>query len=74
VRAERKSGCLNMKKLSNSLRKHQVLGLPIFDWRAVVVHRPVTAGGLFLRNRFRVRPEIADVVARLAGLGREVEQ
>jgi hypothetical protein len=53
------------------LKSHQ---LSLFDWRAVVVHQPLTVGGRFVRNRFPVRPELADLIAALAGLGSAVER
>lgn len=48
---------------------HPVSGLPLFDWRQAIVHRPVTRAGLHLTRRYRVHPAIADVIAVHAGLG-----
>lgn len=44
-------------------------GLPLFDFRAVVVHKPATRAGRYLLTRFRVPPGHADLIASLAGLG-----
>ena len=44
-------------------------GLPLFDWRAVVVCKPVTRAGLYISYRFPVPPGHADLIATLAGLG-----
>lgn len=48
---------------------HQLFGLPLFDWRPAVVLQPATVAGRFVRSRFPVRPELADLIASLAGLG-----
>ena len=53
---------------------HLISGLPLFDWRSAVVHQPVTRAGIHVRNRFPVRPEIADLIASLAGLGSAVDR
>lgn len=43
-------------------------GLPLFDFRVVVVHhKPATRGGLYLTRRYRIHPTIADTIASLAG-------
>jgi hypothetical protein len=47
----------------------QIQGLPLFDWRAAVVHKPETRAGQYLRSRFPVPPGHADLIAALAGLG-----
>ena len=39
-----------------------------FDFRVVTV-APATKAGLHVRHRFRVRPELADLIAFHAGLG-----
>lgn len=58
-----------MKKYSKLLsHSHQVSGLPLFDWRHVVV-RPATGAGQFVMRRYGVAPHTADVIAALAGLG-----
>ena len=44
-------------------------GLPLFDWRVAVVHKPATRAGRFLQSRFAVPPGHADLIAALAGLG-----
>lgn len=58
---------LNMH--THSKTSDQIQGLPLFDWRAAVVHKPATRAGQYLCRRFPVRPELADLVASLAGLG-----
>jgi hypothetical protein len=42
---------------------------PLFEFRAVVVHKPSTRGGRYLLTRFRVSPDRADLLAEIAGLG-----
>ena len=44
-------------------------GLPLFDWRTIVVHKPATRPGQYLHRRFLVPPGHADLIAALAGLG-----
>jgi hypothetical protein len=53
---------------------HQVSGLPLFDWRQVVVRVPSSRAGQFVMRRYRVAPHTADVIAALAGLGAESSQ
>jgi hypothetical protein len=48
---------------------HQVSGLPLFDWRHVVVRSPASRAAQFVMRRYRVAPHIAETVAMLAGLG-----
>ena len=43
--------------------------LQLSDWRRVVVNRPATRAGQYLRSRFPIPPGHADLVAALAGLG-----
>jgi hypothetical protein len=52
---------------------HQSSGLPLFDFRWVTV-APITKAGLHVRNRFGVRPELADLIAFHAGLGSAVDR
>jgi len=49
----------------------QIQGLPLFDWRAAIVHKPATRAGNLVARRYRVHPAFADLVANLAGLGSE---
>ena len=49
-------------------------GLPLFDWRTVVVRKPATRAGQYLRSRFPVPAGHADLLAALAGLGSAVER
>jgi hypothetical protein len=49
----------------------QIQGLPLFDWRAAIVHKPATHAGNFVTRRYRVHPAFADLIATLAGLGSE---
>lgn len=63
-----------MKTYSNfSPDCQQPSGLPLFDFRWVTVS-PVTKAGQHIRNRFGVRPELADLIAFHAGLGSAVDQ
>jgi hypothetical protein len=41
---------------------------PIIEFPAVA-ERPVTTGGKFLHRRHAVCPELADIIAALAGIG-----
>lgn len=52
---------------------HQPSALPLFDFRWVTV-APITKAGLHVRNRFGVRPELADLIAFHAGLGSAVDR
>jgi hypothetical protein len=56
---------------TDSKTDDQIQGLPLFDWRAVVVHKPATHAGNFVTRRYRVHPAFADLIAALAGLGSE---
>jgi hypothetical protein len=47
---------------------HQPTDQTAFDFRWVTV-APVTKGGQHIRNRFGVRPDLADLIAFHAGLG-----
>jgi hypothetical protein len=53
----------------------QGLAGPLFDWRTVVVSKPATRAGQYLRRRFSVPPAShADLIATLAGLDcKEIE-
>lgn len=51
----------------------QIQGLPLFDWRAAVVHKPATRAGQYICRRFPVPPGHADLIAALAGLGSGVD-
>jgi hypothetical protein len=53
---------------------HPVSGLPLFDWRTVVVHKPETSAGRYISSRFPVPPGHADLIAALAGLGSRAER
>lgn len=56
-----------------SLQVQQPLSnLPLFSWRTVVV-RPSTPAGNFVARRYGIQPQLADLVADLAGLGTEVK-
>jgi hypothetical protein len=58
-----------MNKHTNQIRKHQVSGLPLFDWRSAVVHQPTTHAGLHIARKYKVSPLFADLLAQFAGLG-----
>lgn len=63
-----------MKKYNKSLPKSHQISLPLFDWRQVVLQpSPATHAGLHVSRRYRIRPEIADTIACLAGLGASQE-
>ena len=47
---------------------HQLPRQLQFDFRLVTV-APATRAGLHVRHRFCIRPELADLIAALAGLG-----
>ena len=49
-------------------RCHGLAGLPLFDWRQTLPHRPPTLAGAYVTRRFGVPIAIAEVVAELAGL------
>jgi hypothetical protein len=49
-------------------------GLPLFDWRPVVVRRPATRAGRYISSRFPIPPGHADLIAALAGFGSAVDQ
>jgi hypothetical protein len=48
---------------------HQVSGLPLFDWRHVVVMSPASRAAQYVMRRYRVPPHTAEVIAALAGFG-----
>jgi hypothetical protein len=52
---------------------HQPKDPTVFDFRRVTV-TPTTKAGQHVRNRFSVRPELADLIAFHAGLGSVVDQ
>ena len=39
------------------------------DWRSAILKPPATPAGMFVHRRFAIHPDLADTVARLAGLG-----
>jgi hypothetical protein len=44
-------------------------GLPLFDWRQVVVRPPANRAAQYVMRRCHVTPHTAEVIAALAGLG-----
>jgi hypothetical protein len=44
----------------------------VSSWRPTVVGRPLSLAGRFVIRRCRVTPDVAEVIAALAGLGSEV--
>jgi hypothetical protein len=52
----------------------QIQGLPLFDWRAVVVRKPETRAGQYLCRRLPIPSGHADLIAALAGLGSAVDR
>ena len=56
----------------NQRNRKNVVPLPLFDWAEKRYRRtPVTIGGLWIEQRYRVRPSLADLVAELAGFQSE---
>jgi hypothetical protein len=51
--------------------RHGLLDLPLFHWASAIQTAPLTTGGRWLCRRHRVPHELANVVAELAGIGRE---
>jgi hypothetical protein len=56
------------KNTRSDISCHDLRGLPLFDWH-VEIFRPTTPGGRYLMRRSGVRPELADLMARFAGIG-----
>jgi hypothetical protein len=49
----------NVKKYSKPLPdSHQVSGLPLFDWRHVVVMSPASRAAQFVMRRYRIPPPL----------------
>jgi hypothetical protein len=64
-----------MKKSSKRTPvRHGLFDLPLFAWAARPNVAIVTTAGRWVHRQYRVRPEIADTVATLAGLGGERTQ
>jgi hypothetical protein len=61
------TGVFNMTTYTNPAAPCHLLSQQ-FDFRLVTV-APTTKAGIHVRHRFGVRPELADLVANLAGLG-----
>jgi hypothetical protein len=59
--------------IKRPLKTQSVSGLPLFSWPVVVV-QPNTRAGDFVARRYHVNPALADLIARLAGLGSEMSQ
>ncbi len=51
---------------------HPVSGLTLFDGRHVVVRSPASRAAQFVMRHCRVTPDVANVIAALAGLASEV--
>lgn len=51
-------------------RGHELSGPPL--WRITIV-RPATTAGLHVLRKYGVHPGVADLIARLAGLGSDRE-
>jgi hypothetical protein len=71
----RANGDFNLTKYSQSRSdSHQVYGLPLSDWRQVVVWAPSSRAAQFVMRRYRLAPHTANVIAMLAGLGASEER
>lgn len=55
---------------SKHLHTQSYADLPLFVWRATNL-QPSSRAGQFVVRRHRVHPAIADLIADLAGLGKE---
>jgi hypothetical protein len=55
------------------LKPQPISDLPLFSWRSVVL-RPATPAGQFVVRRYRVHPNVADLLASLAGIGSEAQR
>jgi hypothetical protein len=63
----------NVTKYSKPLSdRHPVSGLVLFDERHIVVRSHANHAVQFVMRRCRVTPDVASVIAALAGLGSEV--
>jgi hypothetical protein len=62
-------GSQNVTHSKLDLKIQKLSGLPLFDWRTVVVHKPATRAGRYISSRFPIPPGHADLIAALAGLG-----
>lgn len=51
--------------------RYGLVGLPLFDWAARFNHPQLTDGGRWLHRRTGLSPTLANLVAELAGIGRE---
>jgi hypothetical protein len=51
--------------------RHGLFDLPLFQWSATRQVSPLTTGGRYLHRRHHVPRELADIIAELAGIGRE---
>jgi hypothetical protein len=61
-----------MRRIAHQRRnRHELFELPLFRWSAVHCVPPLTTGGQHVHRRHHVPRELANLVAELAGLGRE---
>ena len=65
---------VNVKEHSKPLPVNQVSGLPLFDWRQVVVTAPASRAGRYVMRRYRLQPHVAETVAQLAGFAGSEER
>jgi hypothetical protein len=61
-----------MRRIAHPGRNgHEVFDLPLFQWSAARDVPPLTPGGNHVHRRHHVPRELANLVAKLAGIGRE---
>jgi hypothetical protein len=51
--------------------RHGIFDLPLFRWSAEREAPPFTIGGRWVHRRTGLPPTLANIVAELAGIGRE---
>jgi hypothetical protein len=54
-------------------KSHQIFGLPLFEWREVVVRHATSRAGRYVMRRYGIRLHTAEVIAVLGGLGGDRE-
>jgi hypothetical protein len=63
-----------MRRISRRPQNHHRLSvLPLFQWADAQSIRQLTTGGRYVHRRHHVPRELANLVAELAGIGRERE-
>jgi len=63
---------VNLRKILHRLPgRHPILDLPLFRWTALPDVPPFTPGGRWVHRRTGLSATVANVIAELAGIGRE---